>query len=88
LRVEVEFGALLRHDKGQAFVLHTRLYRRGEAVWDGDSVYLKRGAAPTGDPLAALEIERDALQRMARWQLPAQLGATTRTHLATTTRFT
>jgi hypothetical protein len=43
LRVEVEFGALLRHDKGQAFVLHTRLYRRGEAVWDGDSVYLKRG---------------------------------------------
>jgi acyl dehydratase len=74
LRVEVEFGALLRHDKGQAFVLHTRLYRRGEAVWDGDSVYLKRGAAPVGDPLAALEIERDALQRVARWQLPAQLG--------------
>jgi acyl dehydratase len=74
LRVEVEFGALLRHDKGQAFVLHTRLYRRGEAVWDGDSVYLKRGAAPLGDPLAALEIERDALQRVARWQLPAQLG--------------
>ncbi|MGA3248905.1 MAG: MaoC/PaaZ C-terminal domain-containing protein [Paraburkholderia sp.] len=74
LRVEVEFGALLRHDKGQAFVLHTRLYRRGEAVWDGDSVYLKRGAAPVGDPLAALEIERDALRRVARWQLPAQLG--------------
>jgi acyl dehydratase len=74
LRVEVEFGALLRHDKGQAFVLHTRLYRRGEAVWDGDSVYLKRGVAPLGDPLAALEIERDALQRVARWQLPAQLG--------------
>nr|WP_090687573.1 MaoC/PaaZ C-terminal domain-containing protein [Paraburkholderia phenazinium] len=74
LRVEVEFGALLRHDKGQAFVLHTRLYRRGEAVWDGDSVYLKRGVAPVGDPLAALEIHRDALQRMARWQLPAQLG--------------
>ena len=74
LRVEVEFGAWLRHDKGQAFVLHTRLYRRGEAVWDGDSVYLKRGAAPPGDPLAALEIERDALQRVARWQLPAQLG--------------
>ena len=74
LRVEVEFGALLRHDKGQAFVLHTRLYRRGEAVWDGDSVYLKRGAAPVGDPLAALEIERGALQPVARWQLPAQLG--------------
>ena len=79
LRVEVEFGALLRHDKGQAFVLHTRLYRRGEAVWDGDSVYLKRnvdalGETPAGTPLAALEIEREALQRVARWQLPAQLG--------------
>jgi hypothetical protein len=74
LRVEVEFGALLRHDKGQAFVLHTRLYRRGEAVWDGDSVYLKRGVAAVGNPLAALDVERDALQRVARWQLPAQLG--------------
>lgn len=82
LRVEVEFGALLRHDKGQAFVLHTRLYRRGEAVWDGDSVYLKRGRseldapgeASTGNPLAPLEIEPEALQRVARWQLPAQLG--------------
>jgi len=74
LRVEVEFGALLRHDKGQAFVLHSRLYRRGEAVWDGDSVYLKRGVASHGDPLAPLEIDRHALVRQARWQLPAQLG--------------
>jgi acyl dehydratase len=74
LRVEVEFGALLRHDKGQAFVLHTRLYRRGEAVWDGDSIYLKRKVAAAGDPLAALEVERDALRRVSRWQLPAQLG--------------
>jgi acyl dehydratase len=79
LRVEVEFGALLRHDKGQAFVLHTRLYRRGEAVWDGDSVYLKRnvnglGETLAGTPLAALEIDRAALQRVSRWQLPAQLG--------------
>ncbi|RFU47962.1 MaoC family dehydratase [Paraburkholderia sp. DHOC27] len=79
LRVEVEFGALLRHDKGQAFVLHTRLYRRGEAVWDGDSVYLKRdvsayGETAGGTPLAPLEIQRDALQRNSRWQLPAQLG--------------
>ena len=48
LRVEVEFGARLRHDKGQAFVLQTRVYRRGEAVWDGDSVYLKRGVAASG----------------------------------------
>jgi acyl dehydratase len=74
LRVEVEFGTRLRHDKGQAFVLHSRLYRRGEAVWDGDSVYLKRGAVSQGDPFAPLEIDRDALVRQARWQLPSQLG--------------
>lgn len=74
LRVEVEFGALLRHEKGQAFVLRSRLYRRGEAVWDGDSVYLKRGIVATGEPLAALEIDSHALQRTARWQLPPQLG--------------
>jgi hypothetical protein len=74
LRVEVEFGALLRHDKGQAFVLHTRMYRRGEAVWDGDSVYLKRGVPASGSPLDPLELGRDLLQRISRWQLPPQLG--------------
>ncbi|MGF6596909.1 acyl dehydratase [Paraburkholderia sp. GAS448] len=74
LRVEVEFGALLKHDKGQAFVLHSRLYRRGEAVWDGDSVYLKRAIRAQGDPLAPLDIDGDALTRQARWQLPPQLG--------------
>ena len=77
LRVEVEFGALLRHEKGQAFVLHSRLYRRGEAVWDGDSIYLKRGIAPdsvSGSALAPLQIGRTALVRHARWQLPPQLG--------------
>ena len=74
LRVEVEFGALLRHDKGQAFVLHTRMYRRGEAVWDGDSVYLKRGVAAGGSALDPLELGPLELQRTARWQLPSQLG--------------
>ena len=74
LRVEVEFGPLLRHDKGQAFVMQTRVYRRGEAVWDGDSVYLKRGIAANGDPLSPLETTGAALARASRWQLPAQLG--------------
>ena len=76
LRVEVEFGALLRHDKGQAFVLHTRMYRRGEAVWDGDSVYLKRGVPARGSAARRRSNSAPApLQaRIARWQLPAQLG--------------
>ena len=74
LRVEVEFGALLRHDKGQAFLLHTRIYRRGEAVWDGDSVYLKRGVPASGAQLEPLQVDSAALQRIARWQLASQLG--------------
>jgi acyl dehydratase len=74
LRIEVEFGALLRHDKGQAFLLHTRIYRRGEAVWDGDSVYLKRGVAASSVPLDPLVVDAAALQRIARWQLAPQLG--------------
>jgi acyl dehydratase len=74
LRIEVEFGALLRHDKGQAFVLHTRMYRRGEAVWDGDSVYLKRAVPASGSALDPLELGPAALQRISRWQLAPQLG--------------
>jgi MaoC like domain len=74
LRVEVETGALAVHEKGQAFTLHTRIYRSGEAVWDGDSVYLKRGVLALGEPLATHEAAHPPLQRESRWQLPAQLG--------------
>ncbi|SAL66918.1 MaoC like domain protein [Caballeronia peredens] len=80
LRIEVECGPLVPHQKGQAFTLHTRIYRRGEAVWDGDSVYLKRGvrseSAAPADASAALDIPARVplLAREARWQLPPQLG--------------
>jgi acyl dehydratase len=77
LRVEVECGELVAHDKGQAFTLHTRIYRGGEAVWDADSVYLKRGVAGRGRGQASLpqaDTMPPALVREARWQLPAQLG--------------
>jgi acyl dehydratase len=77
LRIEVESGALMAHDKGQAFTLHTRIYRGGEAVWDADSVYLKRGVAGHASaPVApaAAETTPPVLLREARWQLPAQLG--------------
>ncbi|HEY3596323.1 MAG TPA: MaoC/PaaZ C-terminal domain-containing protein [Paraburkholderia sp.] len=74
LRVEAEFGALLRHAKGQAFVVHSRAYRRGEAVWDSDSVYLKRAVPGYGEPLYPLDIASEALVRGSRWPLPAQLG--------------
>ena len=79
LRIEVESGALVAHDKGQAFTLHTRIYRGGEAVWDADSVYLKRGVAGHGQasvPHSGPQTDTTppALVREARWQLPAQLG--------------
>ncbi|SAK91912.1 MaoC like domain protein [Caballeronia temeraria] len=79
LRIEVECGPLMPHQKGQAFALHTRIYRRGEAVWDGDSVYLKRGvrsesAAPVIEIAPADDARVPLLAREARWQLPPQLG--------------
>ncbi|MGX7003634.1 MaoC family dehydratase [Caballeronia sp. KNU42] len=75
LRIEVESGALVAHDKGQAFTLHTRIYRGGEAVWDADSVYLKRSVAGQGQAsVLQADTTPPALVREARWQLPAQLG--------------
>jgi acyl dehydratase len=79
LRIEVESGALVAHDRGQAFTLHTRIYRGGEAVWDADSVYLKRGVAGRAQASVAHSVPQadttpPALVREARWQLPAQLG--------------
>jgi len=79
LRIEVECGPLMPHQKGQAFTLHTRIYRRGEAVWEGDSVYLKRGvrsesAAPSIEIADASDARVPLLAREARWQLPPQLG--------------
>ena len=75
LRIEVESGALVAHDKGQAFTLHTRIYRGGEAVWDADSVYLKHGVAGQGQAsVPQADTTPPALVREARWQLPAQLG--------------
>ncbi len=79
LRIEVECGPIVPHQKGHAFTLHTRIYRRGEAVWDGDSVYLKRGArSESAAHLPRIADVSEApvalLAREARWQLPAQLG--------------
>ena len=76
LRIEVECGPLVPHQKGQAFTLHTRIYRRGEAVWDGDSVYLKRGVRSESTAPCSIRSKAHVplLAREARWQLPPQLG--------------
>jgi acyl dehydratase len=74
LRVEAECGPLIQHERGQAFVISARIYRRGEAVWDSDSLYLKRNVAAQGALVTPLAIERAALMRQTRLQLAAQLG--------------
>ncbi|WP_246174043.1 MaoC family dehydratase [Paraburkholderia hayleyella] len=77
VRVEVECGALLPHAKGQAFVMHSRLYRQGAMVWDSESLYLRRGAASSGTAPPAMALprfEREALTQAQRWTLPAHLG--------------
>ncbi len=73
LRIEVESGELVAHEKGQAFTLSTRIYRGGEAVWDAESTYLRRGIPGMGEPFESLPVV-DTLARQSRWQLPAQLG--------------
>ncbi len=75
LRLEVECGALVQHAKGQAFVVHARAYRRGAAVWDSESLYLRRGAEASGAaPPAPLRLARETLTPSAHWSLPARLG--------------
>jgi len=73
LRIEVESGELVAHEKGQAFTLRTRIYRGGEAVWDAESTYLRRGTAGRGAAFNSLA-PVSTLAREARWQLPSELG--------------
>jgi acyl dehydratase len=75
VRVEVESGPLVAHEKGHAFTLNTRIFRGGEAVWDSDSVYLKRTHGAANPSVPRIEsADAPLLERDARWQLPAQLG--------------
>ncbi len=43
LRIEMHTGELLAHDKGQAFTLHARALRGGEAVWESTWTLLRLG---------------------------------------------
>lgn len=47
-------GQALFHDNGQAFSLHTRVQRDGEDIWNGTSIYLKRGVRGAGEPMAQM----------------------------------
>ena len=76
LRLEVFAEHWLAHPKGQALSIATRGYSNGSLVWEGDSLYLRRGvSAPVGEPWqGALALAPEALRRTQRWTLPADLG--------------
>ncbi|EPL07142.1 MaoC/PaaZ C-terminal domain-containing protein [Pseudomonas sp. CF161] len=76
LRLEVFAERWLAHPKGQALSIATRGYSNGSLVWEGDSLYLRRGvAAPLGEPWqGAPALAPEALRRTQRWTLAADLG--------------
>lgn len=76
LRLEVYAERWVAHPKGQALSIATRAYSAGALVWEGDSLYLRRGVAdPVGAPWdEALALPSDSLVRTQKWLLPADLG--------------
>ncbi|WP_040268514.1 MaoC/PaaZ C-terminal domain-containing protein [Pseudomonas rhodesiae] len=76
LRLEVYAERWVAHPKGQALSIATRAYSAGALLWEGDSLYLRRGVAdPVGAPWdEALALPSDSLVRTQKWLLPADLG--------------
>ncbi|MGC5698900.1 acyl dehydratase [Pseudomonas sp. NFXW11] len=76
LRLEVFAERWLAHPKGQALSIATRAYSGGGLVWEGDSLYLRRGVnEPVGEPWSgALALQEESLIRTQRWNLGGDLG--------------
>ena len=76
LRLEVHCERWVAHPKGQAVLIVTRAKGGGSLVWEGESLYLRRGvAAPQGEPWqGVLDLDEAALVRTQRWSLSADLG--------------
>ena len=73
LTVTARTGSLLAHEKGQAFSLVAEAVRDGEAVWRGESVYLRLGRAGRGAPAPVLGGVM-AQTPIEAWQVPPDLG--------------
>lgn len=75
VRVEVEFGEMLAHEKGQAFSILSRVYRDDELVWNSTSVNLRLGAKlPGGRAYASSLLEGAPLSRQTEWQADSGIG--------------
>lgn len=76
LRLEVYCERWLAHPKGQALSIVTRAMSDGALVWEGESIYLRRGVRnPVGEPwTGALSGETEPMVLTQRWPLEADLG--------------
>ena len=77
VRVELQTGELLTHEKGQVFTLQLRVLREasGECVWEAAQTLLRMGLrAPVGRPFEA-ELGPDLpLTRQTEFDAPADIG--------------
>lgn len=75
LALRVWAGPLEPHPRGTQFAIHTEARVGDELVWEEQSVNLRRGRPPEGEPPTGLEIpSAEALPASATWRLPGDLG--------------
>ncbi|MDR8052892.1 MaoC/PaaZ C-terminal domain-containing protein [Burkholderia cenocepacia] len=75
MEIEVAFGSLFQHRKGQAFAINTMIYSGDKLVWEGVSTYLKRGVTSLGPPLDILQsVEEHDVSQMGLWPVPRNIG--------------
>lgn len=75
LRVEVQTGRLLAHEKGQIFELELRIWRADALLWEATQTLLRLGVrAPTGPAYASRLMQDLPLSRQADFQVPANIG--------------
>ncbi|WP_137820370.1 MaoC/PaaZ C-terminal domain-containing protein [Pseudomonas sp. 2FG] len=72
--VSVQVADLQPHEKGAVFSLMTRLEDQLGLLWEGDSRILCRALRLDGQPIQRAEDEPLALDEIARWQAPADIG--------------
>ncbi len=75
LRIEVQTGRLLAHEKGQIFELELRLLRADELVWEAMQTLLRIGVKQPAGPAYASRLNADLpLSHQADFMAPGNIG--------------
>ncbi|HEX5311375.1 MaoC family dehydratase [Aquabacterium sp.] len=75
LRIELQTGELLAHEKGQIFTLHSRAIRRDTLVWESSGHFLRMGVADvSGTPFESDLIDPAPLSHQADFYAGAGIG--------------